>query len=324
MPVAPRDPILREYLATRRAKWSAANVDGAAATLERLRRHLESTGVDLLGANPADLQEWINTRLDAGLSPNTVIVDHRQAKAFYRWAAGGDDPLIERNPMTRVDAPKANEPDPARMPVLAEADYRALLATCRAKGKPAGKGTKTCNDERDAAMLALLWSTGMRRNELVAIEYRDIDWDAMTIHLRKTKGRGKTRSRVVPFDDDALHYLNRFLRRRGNAEGPLFTTTQTRAMQPNTVTLMLRRRAAQAGVDPTAAGCAHAFRRALANDWQAQGGEIANLETVMGWKHDGRMAAHYARKTESARAIAEARRLAEARSAGRHLRAVGE
>ena len=44
----------------------------------------------------------------------------------------------------------------------------------------------------------------------------------------------------------------------------------------------------------------------------------------MGWKHDGRMAAHYARKSETTRAHAEARRIAEARRARRHLRAVGD
>lgn len=319
-------PIVREYLAAKRtARWAPGNIANAARVLRYLATHLAADGLDLLDARPAYLNEFLAARLDTGLSPNTVIVDHRQLKAFYAWAH--DAEYVTTDPMKgkSVPQPKGEEPDPARMPVLSEADYRAMLATCKRAAKPAGKGTKTCNDARDAAILAVLWTTGMRRGELAELEYRDIDWDELTIHLRKTKGRGKTKSRSVAFDDETLHYLNRYLLRRGNEDGPLFLTTRRAGIRPQAITLMLRRRAAQAGVDRAAAGCAHAFRRALANDWQTNGGGLADLETNMGWKHDGRMAAHYARQTESKRAHSEARRIADLRSGrGARLRAVGE
>ena len=161
----------------------------------------------------------------------------------------------------------------------------------------------------------------MRRGELAGLEYRDVDWDEMTCHLRKTKGRGKTNSRTVAFDEEALHFLNLYMLGRGNEPGPLFVTTRGTPIKPNTITLMLRRRGRPGRRRPDA-GCAHAFRRRFTNDWLTHGGELASLETVMGWKHDGRMAAHYARESESTRATSEARRIADARRG--HLRAVNE
>ena len=180
--------------------------------------------VDLIEAKRVHLQEFLNAGLDAGLSPNTVHAHHRQLKAFYVWAKTVD--YVDANPMVGILLPKEEDADPARMPVLTEVDYRAMLATCYRKAKPAGRGTKTVCDARDAAIMALLWSTGMRRGELAELEYRDIDWDEMTAQLRKTKGRGKTNSRVVPFDEDALHYLNRYMLARGNEPGPLFHSTR--------------------------------------------------------------------------------------------------
>ena len=314
------NPILRTYLANRKgARWSVDNIYGAARILERLQGHLAGEALDLIAGGTVHLQEFLNAGLDAGLSPNTVIVHYRQLKAFYRWATKVG--YVDPDPMTGIEIPKPADPDPDRMPVIGEADYRAMLASCRAAAKPAGRGTKTVNDRRDAAIIALLWSTGIRRGELAGLEYRDIDWDEMTAYLRKTKGRGKTNSRTVTFDEEALHYLNLHMLGRGNEPGPLFHSTRGTPIKPQTITLMLRRRGAQAGIDPDVAGSAHAFRRRFTNDWLTHGGELASLETVMGWKHDGRMAAHYARESESVRATSEARRIAEARRGG-HLRAV--
>jgi integrase len=179
----------------------------------------------------------------------------------------------------------------------------------------------------------MLWHTGARRGELASLEYRHIDWDAQMAHLPRTKGRGRTRSRDVYIDDEAMERLTLYIHDRGDHEGPLFESThlvagthQRAAMKPNTITLMLNRRCAQAGLGDLgdADFGAHAFRRAYARDWLDNGGAVTMLETNMGWKHDGRMAAQYTKVAETQLAAAEAQRVAAARRGGRHLRAVGD
>lgn len=347
MPVTSTDPAIRLFASTMRHAWSKSNVDNAVRCLERTKAFLAARPdpVRLLDATRLDLQEYLNDRLEHGrwrdkpLSPNSVIKEHGLLRAFYRWAAedpGDADPLIARNPMTGVRAPKGVDPEPESTPVLTEPQYRAMLAACTARRPARGRREgRSVTARRDVAILSLMWSTGGRRGEIAGLRYGDIDWDTQTVHFARTKGRGKTKSRDCYFDDEALDHLTRYVMERGDHDGPLFETTrripgtrQLAGVQPNTITLMVRRRAVEAGLvsddyDWAGAGFgAHAFRRAYSEQWLENGGSVRDLETNNGWKHDGRMASHYTRKAEARQAVAEARRIAEARRTGRRLRAV--
>lgn len=231
MPIKPTstDPAIRLFAASKAHHWSADNVAGAVTVLERCRTWLAAEhATTLLEADRLALQLYINDRAANGtwkgkrLSPNTIIVEHRQLRAFYKWAAAGDDPLILRSPMGSVEAPKAVDPDPASMPVLSEAHYRDMLAACLRKRSTRDLRNDRAHARRDAAILAVMWATGGRRAEIAALRLCDVDWDAQTVHFAKTKGRGKTKSRDAYFDDEALEYLTRYIVVRGDHEGPLF------------------------------------------------------------------------------------------------------
>lgn len=347
MPVPTTDPAIRLFASTMRHAWSPDNVDNAIRVLERTKGWLAARPepIKLLDATRLDLQDYLNDRLENGrwrgrpLSPNSIIVEHRQLRAFFAWASddpGDADPLIARNPMRGVRAPKAVDPEPTSTPVLSDEQYRALLAACGQRRPARGRyDGRSLTARRDMAILSLMWSTGGRRAEIAGTRYGDIDWDTQTVHFARTKGRGRTRSRDCYFDDEALDYLTRYVMERGDHDGPLFETNrripgtrQLAGIKPNTITNMLRRRAVEAGLrssdyDWAGAGFgAHAFRRAYSEGWLEHGGSVRDLETNNGWKHDGRMASHYTRRVESEQAAAEARRVADARRTARRLRAV--
>jgi len=326
------DPAIRLFAATKENRWSDVNVANAVRALERCKAWLAANDVTLLTATRLDLQLYINDRTTNGrwkgkpLSPNTIIVEHRQLRAFYKWAAQGDDPLVERSPMSSVEAPKGVDPDPDSTPVLAEDDYRALLAACTRRRVGYERRNDRAHARRDAAILSLMWATGGRRAEIAGVQLAHIDWDNQTVHFAKTKGRGKTKSRDCYFDDEALDFLTRYILVRGDHDGPLFEsmrrqrgTNLRHGITPATITSMLRRRAVEAGIaspDLDWAGPgfgAHAFRRAYSTAWLDAGGSVRDLETNNGWKHDGRMAAHYTRAAESQQAAAEAKRIAAVR-----------
>ena len=239
------------FAASRRAHWSAKNVQGAVYALNRAHHWLDGQGVAMLEAEPVNLMAYIGALLNAGKSPNTVIANHRQLKAFYGWLA--EDPgdgmaFIARNPMLRVKAPKPTEPNPERTRDAHEWQYRALLATC--VGRSSKVGRKHCNNRRDAAIIALLWHTGIRRGEAAGIELRHVNFDTQMLHLAKTKGRGRTRSRDVFVPNEAMHFLVLYLRQRGNHDGALFESTgflpgsrtRRRGVTNQGISLMYRRR----------------------------------------------------------------------------------
>jgi integrase len=337
---AAADRHIRLYAASRRSHWSPKNVANAVYCLNRAQGWLAARGVDLLDAEPVDLMGYLGDLLDIGRSPNTVIVNHRQLKSFYAWLA--EDPgdgmaYIARNPMLRVRAPKPVEPDQDRTRIAEEWQFRALLATCR-QAKDKAVGRKHCNDLRDAAIILLLWHTGIRRGEAANLELRHLDFDTQMLHLARTKGRGKTRSRSVFVPDEAFEAILKYLRhRRGDHDGPLFESTgylpgshtRRRGITDQAISLLYKRRcelanATQKLPEPLDITC-HPMRRAAARDWIAAGGSVTTLETNHGWKHDGRMAGTYTRQAATELAADDARRIAEVRAGrARHLRAVGD
>ena len=329
---SPSTPLIRSFAVAKRLGWSAANLEGAVRTLNRVEAWLTEHGTTLQTASTEDLNEYLGERLGE-VSPNTVIVDQRQLRAFYKWAVEGDYPYVTTgNPARHTGTIKGEEPDPDRCPGIDEWQYRALLATCRPKGHKPGRGAKMINDLRDATIIALLWDTGMRRSELAALEYRNIDWDAATIHLARTKGRTRTRSRDVVVTDEAFDLLTRYVAtKRGEHDGALFEsthlvagTTRKAALKPQAVYLMLKRRAelanAGGGLPGKVHAPTHAFRRqATINDLD-DGLSARAIQNQRGWTQDGRMLARYSKAAETRQAMDEVR----AKRGRRHLRAVGD
>jgi site-specific recombinase XerD len=322
----PESKIIRSFTTAKRLGWSHDNLYNAVTTINRLERWLRERDSELRTATTDELTEFLAERHET-VSANTVIVDRRQIRAFYKWATSGDTPYFKgRNPATGIDAVKGEDPDPARTPSVAEWQYRALMATTVKRRTQVGD--KRCNDLRDAAIIALLWDSGMRRAEITRIEYRHVDWDLATIHLARTKGRTATRSRTIPIGDEAFEAISRYVYERGEHQGFLFESTtylpgtrERAGLNPQSVSLMLKRRAELANETQKLPGPvhapSHAFRRSSTMNDIDDGMSARAIQILKGWKQDGRQLARYSREREADQAIAEARA-----KRGRRLHAV--
>ena len=255
-------------------------------SLERLAERLGGQR-QLVTATLDDLRSYQADRLEA-TSPGTASVDFRALRSFYAWC-DAEGELDGRNPAERLKGPKVHE---TPVEVATEVDYRRLLAACP-KTTVAGR--------RDAAIIAVLWGTGMRRGELVVIDLEHLDLDAGTLQIRKTKNGTPRR---VPLDVDTLALLDRWLRRRGYDAGPLFPAERGGRLTPNGVGQMIQRRCELAGVDVSA----HQFRRALATRWLRHGGTETGLRSIAGWKSPA-MVGRYTRMHAEDVAHEEYRRL---------------
>lgn len=71
---------------------------------------------------------------------------------------------------------------------------------------------------RDAAMLAVLYGTGLRRSELVRLDIGDFDSESGVLTIR---GKGK-QMRAAYIVEEARLVLDRWLRLRGRTSGPMF------------------------------------------------------------------------------------------------------
>lgn len=100
--------------------------------------------------------------------------------------------------------------------VLTSDEVRRLLAACPRRG-PSGL--------RNRALIVVLWRCGLRIAEALALEEKDIDFDAGTVTVLRGKG---AKRRVVGIDPEALAVIQVWIdcrRRRGiSSRAPLFCT----------------------------------------------------------------------------------------------------
>lgn len=160
--------------------WLAAWLDDYAAlnvtpkTLERYREIARLHVTPALGDVPlqklttSQLQRYYRGKLD-GLANATVRQHRAIVHAALRQAVA--ERLLSLNP---DDAVKLKTPRRAEMTTLSAEQGRALLAQMQAKGSPFYVPT----------MLAL--STGMRRGEIVALRWRDVDLKRATVKVRRS------------------------------------------------------------------------------------------------------------------------------------------
>lgn len=179
---------------------------------------------------------------------------------------------------------------------LAPGEISALMAACGADQSPAGA--------RDAAMVAILYSCGLRRSELVKL---DLDSFKPESGWLVVDGKGN-KQREVHVQGGARAALDDWLLLRGDAPGALFWrirrggTMVRRRLSSQAVFDMLATRGAAAGV---AEFSPHDLRRTLAGDLLDAGADIAIVQRTLGHA-DPRTTAKYDRRSQDAQRKAQA------------------
>ncbi|MCC7452498.1 MAG: tyrosine-type recombinase/integrase [Anaerolineae bacterium] len=157
---------------------------------------------------------------------------------------------------------------------LAIGEIRALAEACKADTTPLGA--------RDAAILGILYTCGLRRAELVALDLADFERETGKLTVRSGKGR---KARTVYVTDGALRALHGWLTVRGAEAGPLFYRIlkgghlTNKRLTTQAIYTILKERAAQAGVK---AFSPHDFRRTFVGDLLENGADIATVAKLAG------------------------------------------
>ena len=178
-------------------------------------------------------------------------------------------------------------------------EIEALLQTCAQDPGPLGR--------RDQAMIAVLYSTGVRRSELSAFNVEDYNAKKHTLKVRRGKGNV---GRIVYVVGGAIEALERWIAVRNEAIGlepkklhPLFVTIRkgghitTRRLTPGGVRDALVERVKAASTDPLAP---HDFRRTFISDL-LEAGEDLSVAQKMAGHADIRTTAKYDHRGERAK-----------------------
>jgi len=162
-----------------------------------------SKDTDLAKLEPAQVRRFVALMHGKGLSPRTLALVLSAWRGCFHWLVRHRG--FRANPVVGIRAPRAARPLPKALSV--EAAQRLL------DGAPEG-----AEQMRDAAMFELLYSSGLRRAELVALNVDDGRLDLRQGEVTVT-GKG-ARTRTVPVGAKACEALKRWIDARQQLAAP--------------------------------------------------------------------------------------------------------
>lgn len=134
---------------------------------------------------------------------------------------------------------------------------------------------------RDAALLELVYSTGLRVSEACALDTRDIDRDRYGVPIVLVRHGKGGKSREVPLGGAADRALSAYLAVRGGATGTaLFVSASGRRLTARSVQRMVKRWTTAGGV--FAAATPHSLRHSFATHLLDEGVDLRVIQELLG------------------------------------------
>jgi site-specific recombinase XerD len=236
--------------------FAAALADpGAFAELQRMTDNLrEQTGAGSVKARAC--------------ARTTVARKLSVVRSFLRFCE--DNGLVESSPAAGVGSPKT----PRRLPQVLTPDQAAALLETIGGTRPL--------ELRDRALFELIYSSGLRCQEVLDLKLRDVSVGASEVRV---KGKGR-KVRVVPVGEIALGALDRYLQQgrsrltSGAETDYLFLSRSGRPLSSSDVQRRLARCLARAGVP--AGTTPHTLRHSFATHLLEGGADLRVIQELLG------------------------------------------
>ncbi len=251
--------------------------------VRQLAAHVGATPADV---KPFDVRGWLSS-LYGERSPATLGRKLASVRSFFQFLVR--DAEVATDPTTGLPAPKLPKRSPNPLPVddcelLAERDPREeRLARRGAQAEPSPR--ELLRRLRDRALVELLYGTGIRVSELVALDVRDAE--ARRGEVLVTGKGGK--DRVVPVPGLAREALDEWIevrRRPGILAEPLFISLRPRRepvprrLGSQDVRRILRERAVGLGIADRVHP--HRLRHSYATHLLDMGADLREIQELLG------------------------------------------
>ena len=190
-------------------------------------------------------------------------------KAMYRYLVSIN--AVAQDPSKDIGGARVAKKRPK---IISVGEVDRLLAAAAEGSTPEGY--------RDSAMLELLYATGMRVSEIVALN--DIDVDIR--NLRVTCARSTNRERRVPFGPRVVQALGSYLNHArnkllgGRPASALFLNHRGRRLTRQGFWLIIKGHAREAGI--TSSITPHTLRHSFATHQLRNDGTIPEVQSVLG------------------------------------------
>ena len=184
-----------KYLQTK--AYSPNTVRGYGITLSQFEDFLKNNELSVKNVCFEDIERFI-----ANFKPRTAQQKFSALTKFFKWLKRQN--LILRNPMDEVEYPVSQQ---KYLPTWLES-YELNQIRNEIQADQSWEGI------RDRAIIELLFNTGIRNSELRNLILDDLYMRMQTVKFIAKGGR----ERILPLNQDAIHYLRIWLSVRGPQE----------------------------------------------------------------------------------------------------------
>jgi integrase/recombinase XerD len=204
------------------------------------------------------------------LSTRSQHIRITPVRAYFKWLARENHILY--NPASDIELPRLEQRLPKH--VLTRSEVETVLNQAN---------VTTDTGIRDRAIMETLYSTGIRRMEVINLHLHDLDLERGTLMIRQGKGR---KDRMVPIGERALKWVLKYRDQvrpnlaLGNDDGTLFLSHLGEAFKRNHMTQLVRDyvNAANTGKQ----GSCHLLRHTMATLMLENGADIRFIQAMLG------------------------------------------
>jgi integrase/recombinase XerC len=214
------------------------------------------------------IRAWIVELMQNKITPRSINRKLSTLKTYYKFLKRRKE--IQENPMLKVIAPKVGK----RLPVVVkEIELKNLFEKINF-----GEGYAAVRDEM---VMEMLYSTGMRRSELINLTPNDLDFFNDQV---KVLGKGN-KERLIPFARPLADRLKNYLEIRNDefelgATDSLFLTGKGKIMYPKLVYNLVKKYLSQ--ITTVEQRSPHVLRHSFATHLSNNGADLNAIKELLG------------------------------------------
>jgi site-specific recombinase XerD len=204
-----------------------------------------------------------------GLARSTIRLRFAAYRSFFKY-------LVHRrgypkSPVAEVELPKADK----ALPVVLTLSQIEELLELPMKSELQGQAPAWMR-ERDAAILELFYSTGLRLAELASLNVNDIDSVNESVRVI---GKG-SKERLVPIGSHAMKAMQKYRSMAEVHEGPLFVSKLRKRLSNRSLNSVLKKYLAQSSIPFNVTP--HKLRHSFATHLLDHGADLRSVQALLG------------------------------------------
>lgn len=213
------------------------------------------------------IRSWMGELSEQGVGPRSLARKVASVSAFFRWMMKTG--ALDKNPAKMVKSPKFEKKLPS---FLREESIENLFGQVEF---PEGY-----EGARDQCLLEILYSSGLRRAEIIDLRYHDIDFANQTL---KVMGKGR-KERVIPFGEQAKLSMRKYMQAcdaQGlNYRDQFFVKQDNEGLYPKLVHLIVDKYLKQAST--LSKTSPHVLRHTFATHLLNRGADLNAIKEMLG------------------------------------------